>query len=204
MAHPLMTQAQPQELEDEHAAAHDRTIFGFWVYLMTDCILFATFFAAYAVLHNNTFGGPSARELFSAGYALAETIILLTSSLTCGLAMLAAHQRKKEICLLLFSITFFLGMLFLILEVQEFAHMISEGYSWKISGFLSAFFTLVGCHGTHITCGLLWIIVMMAQIWNRGLIDSTVRRLTCLSLFWHFLDVIWVLIFTIVYLMGVK
>jgi cytochrome o ubiquinol oxidase subunit 3 len=203
MAHTLITRAEPHEIGDEHAAAHDRTIFGFWVYLMTDCILFATLFAVYAVLHNNTFGGPGGNELFNPSFALAETLILLTSTFTCGLAMLAAHKQKKGLTTLFFVITFLLGAAFLALELHEFNNLIQEGNSWRRSAFLSSFFTLVGCHGCHITFGLLWTLVMLVQIWQRGLIDSTLRRLTCLSLFWHFLDVIWVLIFTVVYLMGV-
>lgn len=183
---------------------YDRTIFGFWVYLMTDCVLFATLFATYAVLHNNTYGGPSAHDLFSLPLALSETLILLTSSFTCGLAMLSARQHEKNKALILFGITFLLGISFLVLELTEFKNLVHEGDSWQRSAFLSSFFTLVGSHGLHITCGLLWMFVMMAHIMIRGLTESTLRRLTCLSLFWHFLDVIWVLIFTIVYLMGVK
>lgn len=183
---------------------YDKTIFGFWVYLMTDCVLFATLFATYAVLHNNTFGGPSARDLFSAPFALSETLILLTSSFTCGLAMLLARHQAKVKSMLLFGITFLLGVSFLVLELNEFTHFVYEGNSWQRSAFLSSYFTLVGCHGLHITCGLFWMAIMMAHMAFRGLTSSTIRRLTCLSLFWHFLDVVWVLIFTIVYLMGVK
>ncbi len=197
----------PTTLEHDHhaeAERYDKTIFGFWIYLMTDCIVFATFFAAYAVLHNNTFGGPSSRDLFSLPFALSETLILLTSSFTCGLAMLAAHRKEKAKVMALFGVTFLLGLSFLGLELTEFSHLVHEGNSWQRSAFLSSFFSLVGCHGLHITCGLFWMFVMMAHVSIRGLTASTLRRLTCLSLFWHFLDVIWVLIFTIVYLMGVK
>lgn len=183
---------------------YNKNVFGFWIYVMTDCVLFATLFATYAVLHNNTFGGPSAHDLFSLPFALNETLILLLSSFTCGLAMLAAHRNEKNWVLALFSITFLLGASFLFLELTEFHHMVSEGNSWQRSAFLSSFFTLVGTHGLHITCGLLWMLVMLVHVWVRGITMPTLRRLACLGMFWHFLDVIWVFIFTFVYLMGVK
>ena len=179
-----------------------KSVFGFWVYLMTDCILFATLFATYVVLHNNTFGGESAQELFNQPFVLAETLILLTSSFTCGLAMLAVYRRKKPTALLWFGITFCLGVAFLSLELTEFSHLYHDGNSWSRSGFLSAFFTLVGTHGAHITAGLAWMLVMMIQTIRRGLTKMTVRRLAMLSMFWHFLDVVWIFIFTIVYLFG--
>ncbi|MEK7594560.1 MAG: cytochrome o ubiquinol oxidase subunit III [Patescibacteria group bacterium] len=179
-----------------------KTIFGFWVYLMTDVILFATLFATYAVLRDSTFGGPSGSDLFSLPFVLAETVILLTSSFTCGLAMLAAHRKDQAKVLIWFGVTFLLGIAFLSLELTEFRHLVVEGNSWTRSGFLSAFFTLVGTHGLHITSGLIWMAVMMFTVAKQGLINSSIRRLTMLSLFWHFLDIIWIFIFTIVYLMG--
>jgi cytochrome o ubiquinol oxidase subunit 3 len=190
--------------QDIDREIYDRVVFGFWIYVMTDCVLFATLFAVYAVLYHNTFGGPSGQDLFSLPFALTETLILLTSSFSCGLAMLAAHQQAKKMVLTLFGITFLLGLAFLGMELNEFNDFIQEGYSWQRSAFLSSFFTLVGTHGLHITFGLLWIFVMMCHILFRGLTLSTLRRLTCLSMFWHFLDVIWIFIFTFVYLMGVK
>jgi len=180
----------------------DTTIFGFWVYLMTDCILFASLFATYAVLHANTFGGPSAQTLFSLPYVLTETLILLTSSFTCGLGILSAQRRHVNKVLFWFGVTFLLGLAFLGLELSEFGRFVQAGDSWQRSGFLSAFFTLVGTHGLHITVGLLWMAVLMAKIWSGGLTRGNVRKLTLLSLFWHFLDFIWIFIFTIVYLMG--
>jgi len=189
-------------LEVEHEI-YSKTIFGFWIYLMTDCVLFATFFTTYAVLFQSTAGGPSSRELFHLPFALTETMILLTSSFTCGLAMLAVHRQAKGLAMAAFAITFALGISFLAMEFHEFSHLVQEGNSWQRSAFLSAFFSLVGCHGLHITCGLLWMFVMMGQILMRGFSFSTVRRLTCLSMFWHFLDVIWIFIFTVVYLLGV-
>lgn len=180
----------------------NKTIFGFWVYLMTDCVLFASLFATYAVLHNNTYGGPTGRELFSLPYVLIETLLLLTSSFTCGLAMLAVQRKDKRQLITWLAVTFLLGLAFLIMEVTEFRHLVHEGNSWRRSGFLSGFFTLVGTHGLHITIGLLWMAVMGKQTIRQGFTSGNVRRLTMLSLFWHFLDVIWIFIFTIVYLLG--
>jgi cytochrome o ubiquinol oxidase subunit 3 len=176
--------------------------FGFWVYLMTDCVLFASLFATYAVLHNNTFGGPGAQELFSMPFVLTETLILLTSSFTCGLAIVGAQMQRRNLIFVGLGLTFLLGLAFLGMELSEFSHLVQEGHSWRTSGFLSAFFTLVGTHGAHITVGLLWIVVSLLQIAKRGITTQTARRLTLMSMFWHFLDIIWILIFTLVYLMG--
>lgn len=186
-----------------HVHAESKTVFGFWVYLMTDCILFGALFATFAVLRNSTAGGPGGGELFSMPYVLAETLILLTSSFTCGLAMLAARRQDKAQTMLWFTLTFLLGAAFLGMELREFTHLYQEGDSWRRSGFLSSFFTLVGTHGLHITVGLIWIATMLQRIASRGLSAPAVRRITLLSLFWHFLDVVWIFIFTIVYLMGV-
>lgn len=179
-----------------------KPVFGFWIYLMTDCVLFASLFATFAVLHNNTFGGPGAATLFSLPYALTETLILLTSSFSMGLAMLAMHRRQKNSVLVWLAATFLLGIIFLLLEVNEFHHLAVAGDSWRRSGFLSAFFTLVGTHGLHITSGLVWIGLMRVRIAKHGLSAVNIRRMTMLSLFWHFLDVVWIFIFSIVYLMG--
>ena len=188
---------------DIHDAVSSKTIFGFWVYLMTDCMLFATLFATYAVLHNGTAGGPTSRELFNLPYALAQTLILLTSSFTSGVAMLSAHFNDKKKVVAWSCVTFLLGLAFLVMELREFHHFVVEGNSWQRSAFLSSYFTLVSTHGAHITAGLLWTMVLTTQILFRGLTTNTIRRLTCFSMFWHFLDIIWIFIFTIVYLMGV-
>lgn len=187
---------------DEQADATGKTIYGFWVYIMTDCVLFASLFATYAVLHSNTFGGPGGKELFSLPYALTETLILLTSSFTMGLSILAARTRNKNQVLFWLGVTFLLGLAFLGMEMHEFRDLAAQGNSWRRSGFLSAFFTLVGTHGLHITTGLIWIAVMIGRIASTSFSRINVRRLTMLSLFWHFLDVVWIFIFTIVYLMG--
>ena len=188
--------------QNEQQESDNKTIFGFWVYLMTDCLLFASLFATYAVLHGNTFGGSGAKDLFDQPFALTETLILLTSSFTCGLATLAMHRRRKDQVLFWFAVTFVLGVAFLAMELTEFTRLVHEGNSWRRSGFLTSFFTLVSTHGLHITVGLLWMIVMWIRVAQGGLKRSTVRRLTMLSMFWHFLDIVWIFMFTIVYLMG--
>jgi cytochrome o ubiquinol oxidase subunit 3 len=192
-----MSQAEVVDRENEA-----KTLFGFWIYLMTDCVLFASLFATFVVLRNNTYGGPSGENLFSLSFVLGETLILLTSSFTCGLGILAARQGQTKKVVALFGITFLLGLAFLGLEIHEFTNLYNEGNSWQRSGFLSAFFTLVATHGIHITFGLLWIGVMLLKVKKQGLTFSNVKRLTMLSLFWHFLDIVWIFIFTIVYLTG--
>lgn len=189
------------ELEHERQAA-EKTVFGFWVYIMTDCVLFASLFAVYAVLHGNTFGGPSGHDLFKLPYVLTETIVLLVSSFTCGLALIAAQKRDRKQVLFWLAVTFLLGATFLGLELSEFHNMVLDGNSWRRSGFLSSYFTLVGTHGLHITFGLLWMGVTAFFVLKKGLTESMLKRLTLLGLFWHFLDVIWIFIFTIVYLFG--
>jgi cytochrome o ubiquinol oxidase subunit 3 len=188
---------------DHDAETSSKVVFGFWIYIMSDCILFACIFATYAVLHNSTYGGPSGKELFDMPYVLVETFLLLISSFTYGLAMLAAHKGKKGQVLGWLFITFLLGLSFICMEINEFHHLIAEGHGPQKSAFLSSFFTLVGTHGLHVTCGLIWMVMMMLQLSKHGLTAVTTRKLTCLSLFWHFLDIVWIFVFTIVYLMGV-
>lgn len=198
----MINKTDQLEHKQEEIEADEKTNFGFWVYIMTDCILFASLFATYAVLRRGTFGGPGPAELFHRPNALAETLILLTSSFTCGLGLISISRRRKKQVLQWFSLTFVLGLAFLILELSEFNDLISQGYKWSTNGFLSAFFTLVGTHGLHITIGLIWILIMLWRTHKKGLSRSNIRRLTMLGLFWHFLDIIWIFIFTIVYLMG--
>lgn len=190
-----------------HTPAHEqddsKSTLGFWIYLMTDCVLFATLFATFAVLRNNTFGGPGGDELFNLDFILTATIILLTSSFTSGLALIAARRGNKTAVMGWFAVTFVLGAVFLGMELYEFTALVQEGNSWQRSAFLSAFFTLVGTHGLHIAAGLLWILVLLFQIARKGLTTNMVKRLSLLGMFWHFLDVIWIFIFTIVYLLGV-
>lgn len=188
----------------EEQEATSKTLFGFWVYIMTDCVLFASLFATFVVLRNNTFGGPAGNELFSLPFVLTETLILLTSSYTAGLGLLAARRRDRNQVLFWFGLTMLLGVFFLTMELTEFHKLVVEGDSWRRSGFLSAFFTLVATHGAHITTGLIWMGVMLYKVLNKGINAVTLKRLTMLSLFWHFLDIIWIFIFTIVYLIGAK
>jgi cytochrome o ubiquinol oxidase subunit III len=180
----------------------DAKIFGFWVYLMTDLVIFASLFACYLVLHQNTFGGPTARELFHFPSVLAETLLLLTSSFTCSLGMLAVHRHQRSIANLLFGLTFLLGAAFLYLELVEFADFIEKGAGPGRSAFLSSFFTLVGTHGLHITIGLLWMVVMMLFIAFRPLSHHNISRIFRMVLFWHFLDFVWIFIFSVVYGIG--
>lgn len=179
-----------------------KPIFGFWVYLMTDIVLFATLFATFIVLRDGTAGGPAGAEIFSMPFVLAETLILLTSSFTAGMAILASHRRDRSKTLVWFAATFILGTMFLALELSEFSNLVAEGHSWQVSAFLSAFFTLVGTHGLHITFGLIWMAVLMIKLYRSGFDRNSLKRLTMLSLFWHFLDIVWIFIFTIVYLLG--
>ncbi len=184
-----------------HTETHERTLLGFWIYLMTDLLSFGILFAAYAVLSGSTAGGPDAKELFSLPFVLTETLILLTSSFTVGLASIAVSNQSKKQTLFWFAITFLLGITFLGMEINEFNNLIGEGASWQRSAFLSSFFTLVGTHGLHITVGLLWMAISMVMIWKKGLTPFINSKLTRLSLFWHFLDIVWIFIFTIVYLL---
>lgn len=190
-------------LPDPHQDTFVKTTLGFWMYLMTDCILFATLFATYAVLHGSTFGGPSSRDLFNLSTAFAETMILLFSTVACGFAMLAALRSKTRAIIAWLLLTCALGASFIAIELHEFTRLVQEGNSWTRSAFLSAFFTLVGTHGLHVSFGLLWMVVMMAQLFVQGVTVHTFRRLAVFSLFWHFLDLIWIFIFTFVYLFGV-
>jgi cytochrome o ubiquinol oxidase subunit III len=178
--------------------------YGFWVFLLSDIVMFAAIFAAYAVLAHATAGGPSGVQLFNQGSVAVETGCLLASSYTCGLMSLAIGSRRIAATYLAAFVTFVLGAVFLVLEVREFASMIAIGAGPQRSAFLSAFFTLVGCHGLHVTVGLIWLVVMMAQIAIKGLRATVERRLLCFSLFWHALDIVWVGVFAVVYLMGVR
>ena len=179
-----------------------RTTLGFWIYLMSDCVLFASLFATYAVLQGSSFGGPTGAELFSLPFVLAETLILLTSSFTAGLMMLSAYKGNRNHVALWLLVTLILGLSFLGLELNEFAQFVAEGHSWAQSAFLSSFFTLVGTHGLHVGLGSIWMMFLIVQTLYDGLTDTVMRRLLCLALFWHFLDIVWIFIFTIVYLMG--
>jgi cytochrome o ubiquinol oxidase subunit 3 len=191
----------------EHAASavvSKRIIvgYGFWIFLLSDIIMFSAFFATYAVLVGATAGGPSGRDLFNLQNVAIETTCLLLSSFTCGIASIGARARRGSWFYSAMAATFILGAAFLFIEVQEFAGLVARGAGPTRSAFLSAFFTLVGCHGLHVTAGLLWLLTMMAQVFAKGYRADILRRILCFGLFWHTLDIIWVALFTVVYLMG--
>ena len=203
-------------LTDEQAAAttvfyqadeHDHeaggsTLLGFWIYLMSDCLIFAVLFATYGVVGGNYAAGPGPKDLFDLSLVAVNTTMLLLSSITYGFAMLESYRGRAGATQFWLAVTGLFGAAFLAIELYEFAHMIHEGATPQRSAFLSAFFTLVGTHGLHVTFGIVWLITLMIQIGKHGLTRANARRLACLSLFWHFLDVIWIGVFTFVYLMG--
>jgi cytochrome o ubiquinol oxidase subunit 3 len=188
---------------DGHGHDHDagtRTTLGFWIYLMSDCLIFATLFATFGVLANATAGGPTGRQLFELPYVLGETLLLLASSFTFGMGMLSMYANRRRRVIRWLAATFVLGAGFIGMEVYEFAKLVSDGAGPSVSAFLSGYFTLVGTHGLHVTSGLLWIAVMVHQVKRFGLTPVTRRRIACLSLFWHFLDLVWICVFSLVYL----
>jgi cytochrome o ubiquinol oxidase subunit 3 len=198
--HPVTT-----DHDHGHGVGFKRIVvgYGFWVFLISDIIMFSAFFATYAVLTDATAGGPGGRDLFDIGNVGIETACLLTSSLTCGLAGIGAQARNAKLFYIAMAITFVLGAAFLFLEVREFADLVAHGAGPSRSGFLSGFFALIGCHGIHVSAGLLWLLTMMAQVFAKGYREDILRRLLCFSLFWHTLDIIWVALFSLVYLVGV-
>ncbi|WP_422507001.1 cytochrome o ubiquinol oxidase subunit III [Stenotrophomonas sp. GZD-301] len=190
----------------QHHAAHEhhddgsKTVVGFWMYLMGDCLIFAVLFATFGVLLNGTADGPSGKELFKLGFVLSETVVLLLSSFTFGLAMLGMQAGRRNQVVGWLAVTGLLGAVFIGMELYEFAELIHEGATPDVSAYLSAYFTLVATHGLHVTFGLLWLAIMIHQVLKFGLDGIVRRRLACLSLFWHFLDLIWICVFTFVYL----
>jgi cytochrome o ubiquinol oxidase subunit 3 len=193
----------PRFYDDGSHHPQQGTLLGFWVYLMSDCLIFAVLFAVYAVLGRSYAAGPSGADLFNLPLVAVNTAMLLFSSVTYGLAMIAMQHGKKQAVLGWLAVTGLFGLAFLGLEIFEFAHLIHEGAGPQRSAFLSSFFTLVGTHGLHVTFGMIWLITLMLQVSKMGLTVENKRRLMCLSMFWHFLDVIWIGVFTFVYLMGV-
>ncbi len=187
---------------DEHHPENG-TLLGFWIYLMSDCLIFAVLFATYGVLGRNYAAGPSPKDLFDLPLVALNTSMLLFSSITYGFAMLAMEKGRQGSTQAWLAVTGLFGAAFIGIELYEFSHLIHEGAGPQRSAFLSSFFALVGTHGLHVSLGLVWLVVLMVQVGQRGLIQENKRRLMCLSLFWHFLDVIWIGVFTFVYLMGV-
>ncbi|MCQ9154768.1 cytochrome o ubiquinol oxidase subunit III [Acidomonas methanolica] len=202
MAHQAITPAG--SAHDEHEHHETPVVFGFWIYLMTDCVLFGTLFAVFAVMRNQFAGGPTGKELFDLQGVGLETLILLLSSITFGFGALAAQAKKHGLFIFWLVVTFLLGLSFVGMEIHEFSHMVAEGHGPDRSAFLSAFFTLVSTHGLHVTCGLIWIAVVALQSFgSQAWTPRFMSKLTCLSLFWHFLDIVWICVFTFVYLMSV-
>lgn len=187
----------------EHPDSVANQAFGFWLYIMSDLVLFAAVFATYIVLSHNYAGGPTGKDLFHLPYVFGETMLLLLSSAAYGMAMLAVHAERKDSVIKWLVVTFVLGFGFIFMELNEFHSMIVEGHGPDRSGFLSGFFTLVGTHGAHVLSGLIWMVVMMVQVLSMGLIMPVQSRLLRLGIFWHFLDIVWVGVFTVVYLTGV-
>jgi len=200
----VQQEALPSASEAGPASKRIVVAYGFWIFLLSDIVMFAALFASYAVLVHATAGGPAGAQLFNQTTVAIETACLLVSSYTCGLMSLAINSRSRLGTYLGALITFALGAAFLTLEIREFADMIAHGATPQRSAFLSAFFTLVGCHGLHVTLGLIWLVVMMVQVAVMGFVTSVQHRLLCFSLFWHALDIVWVGVFTVVYLMGVS
>jgi cytochrome o ubiquinol oxidase subunit 3 len=190
------------EIDEHEHPEGNSTMLGFWMYLMSDCLIFAVLFAAYAVLGNSYAGGPSPKEIFELPLVALNTAMLLFSSITYGFAMLSMEEGRQRIMQMWLVFTGLFGLAFLSIEMYEFATLIHEGAGPTRSAFLSSFFTLVGTHGLHVTMGLIWLVTLMVQVQKHGLIPANKRRLLCLSMFWHFLDVIWIGVFTFVYLMG--
>jgi cytochrome o ubiquinol oxidase subunit 3 len=190
------------ELEPHHHEEGASTSLGFWVYLMSDCLMFAVLFAVFGVLGTSYAAGPGPKDLFDLELVAINTAMLLFSSITFGFAMLAMFKGDQRGTLRWLAVTLFFGLCFLAIELYEFSHLIHLGAGPQRSAFLSAFFTLVGTHGLHVTFGSIWLITLMVQITKKGLIPANRRRMACLSMFWHFLDVIWIGVFTFVYLLG--
>ncbi|MFN7097389.1 MAG: cytochrome c oxidase subunit 3 [Gammaproteobacteria bacterium] len=188
--------------ESHYEDSNSKVIFGFWIFILTDFILFAALFATYSVLHNNTYGGVGIKDIVDLPYSLVQSLIFVTSSLSYGLGIVAMKKNEQKSLLFWLGVTFILGLAFVSLEFNEFAKLVHAGHTWQSSAFLSSFFTLVGLQGIHVTIGLLWIVIVMIQLTMQHINPTMRTRLACLGLFWDFLNIIWIFIFSIVYLMG--
>lgn len=189
-------------MSSSHEETASKTLFGFWTFIMSDFVFFSALFSTYAVLSPNTAGGPSGAQIFNLQHALIQTLLLLASSFAAGPAVLAAYQKKPALAVLWLLISLLLGIFFFVLEIGDFSRLIHEGHGWERSAFLSAFFNLVATHGLHVLIGLLWMVVLIVLIIRRGITPVLLRRITCLRLFWHFVNIVWIFIFTFVYLLG--
>jgi cytochrome o ubiquinol oxidase subunit 3 len=190
------------QLDEHDHEAGGSTMLGFWIYLMSDCLIFAVLFACYGVLGGNYAAGPAPKDLFDLNLVAVNTALLLLSSITYGFAMLSSYRKHVGGTLLWLAVTGLFGIGFVSIELYEFHHLIHQGAGPQRSAFLSAFFTLVATHGLHVTFGIVWLVTLMVQVKRHGLTVANGRRLACLSLFWHFLDLIWIGVFTFVYLLG--
>lgn len=197
----MTTQALDHHDHHDHHNVDAKVTFGFWTYLMTDCIMFAAMFATYTVLRNNTYGGPGIQQITHLPFIFIQTLVLLVSAYTSGLAYVAVHRNSKAKIVFWSVVTFILGAIFTWMGFHDFARIINQGYNWQTSGFLSAYFTLIMAHTLHVIIGLLWIVILMIQLSYKD-VPVMKRRFTCLNMFWNFLNIIWLIIFTIVYLMG--
>lgn len=199
-----MTQLVEQEpYPDQHYDVYSKTTFGFWLYLLSDCMLFGTMFAAYLVLKDGTFGGPGTQELFNLEFTTMQTLFLLCSAFTAGIAGVLAHRKNRGATIALFMVTFVLGLAFLGMQLDEFMRFSASGNSWVKSAFLSMYFTLIGTHALHMVFALIWVIVLIIPVFWQGLTPLNIKRLTCLRMFWQFLNIVWVFIFSVVYVLGV-
>lgn len=188
---------------DTYHDDYSKTTFGFWIYLLTDFMFLATLFAAYAVLSKNTFGGLTPRDIFSLPFSTVQTLVMLSTAFTAGIAGAYSHRKSKRSVIIFFFLTFLLGLVFLAMMGHEFSHIFSAGYSWKSTAFLSIYFTLIGMFGLHVLAGLFWIIILVIPVFKQGITPVSLKRLTCLRMFWQFINLMWVLIFTFVYVLGV-
>ena len=189
---------------DPHHDVYSKTLFGFWIYLLTDFVLFGVLFATYAVLHKSYFNGPTPSDIFDLRYTLSQTLVLLTSAYTIGLASNFLHRKNRKAALLLFSLTFILGLVFFLMQLNEFSGLVRGGANWSISAYLSAYFTVIGIFLIHLFFALLWVIVFLFPLIKKEIDDTSIKRLTCLKMFWQFLNVIWIFIFSLIYLLGAQ
>ena len=197
-----LKKAPLEKFPDSHHDVYSKTVFGFWLYILTDFMLFATLFAAYAVLHNSTYGGPPAKDILSLDTAYIQSHVFLISTLFISFSGMYAHRRQAKLVNLTLIVTLLLGFLFLFLQFHEFHHLLQKGHSWVKSGYLSAYYTVVGMHTLHVVLGLIWIVLLIGSTLSRGITPATIRRVVCMKMFWQFLNIIWVFIFAIIYLLG--
>ncbi|PCI92260.1 cytochrome o ubiquinol oxidase subunit III [Candidatus Aerophobetes bacterium] len=197
-----MNDSMKEKYPDTYHDVYDKTMLGFWLYLVTDFMLFATYFAVYVVLVKNTFGGPGPSELFCLPMVLVQTLILITCSFTSGIGGIFAHRRNKAGVIALFSVTFALGLLFTVMQFCDYSRLIASGNSWHRSAFLTAYFNLLGLHTLHMILAMLWVILLIIPVCKQGITDLSLKRLSCLRMFWQFITVVWIFIFSIVYLIG--